>query len=83
MTGLYPSAIGANINGNDRLRLPEPARLCTVRLADEGYRCGLAGKIHLASPWYGSEHRCDDGYHDFWHSISASQLPDDSNDYFA
>lgn len=34
--------------------------------ADNGYRCGLAGKLHLASAANGRvEERTDDGYHDF------------------
>ena len=49
LTGLYPSTVHGNINGNARCNLPENARLVTTRLRDAGYDCGLSGKLHLAS----------------------------------
>lgn len=68
MTGLYPSTVHANINGNAHFNLPEGVKLITRRLADAGYDCGLSGKLHLASAWNGVEERVDDGYRRFWYS---------------
>ena len=50
-------------------------------MADLGYRCGLVGKLHLASAWDGHEERIDDGYEVFHHSLSASQHLDLANEY--
>lgn len=81
LTGLYPSAVHGNINGNAHCNLPENARLVTARLRDVGYDCGLAGKLHLASAWSGEEERVDDGYRRFWYSHSATQGIDKGNQY--
>ena len=66
LTGLYPSAVHANRNGNARFlgRFP----LITRLLADAGYDCGLAGKLHLAAAWRDREQRIDDGYRVFHYS---------------
>ncbi len=81
MTGLYPSAIHSVINGNRRLNLPEGATLISRHFADHRYTCGLVGKLHLASPWEGHEQRIDDGYQEFFHSLSPGQLMDSDNAY--
>jgi arylsulfatase A-like enzyme len=73
LTGLYPSTAHGNINGNARCNLPEGVKLITRRLADAGYVCGLAGKLHIASAWKGEEERVDDGYSRFWHSHAPTQ----------
>ena len=83
LTGLYPSTVHGNINGNARCDLPEGARLITRRLADAGYRCGLSGKLHLASPWNGEEERAADGFEEFHYSHSPTQPFDRSNQYVA
>ncbi len=59
MTGRYPSAVNANINGADNL--PEHCTLISRRLADAGYTCGLLGKLHITSAWE-YEPRMDDGF---------------------
>jgi arylsulfatase len=60
LTGRYPHTAGLCMNGQ-RIRPSE--RLVTRILADAGYTCGLAGKLHL-SPVAGGrlEDRIDDGY---------------------
>ena len=76
LTGRYPHTTGLRALGQ-RIRPDE--RLVTRVLADEGYACGLAGKLHL-SPTFGGRledragdpGRIDDGYSVFkWsHDIS-------------
>lgn len=63
LTGRYPRTTGCRQNGQ---KIPEDEVLVSRMLADVGYRCGLAGKLHLASCSDGKvESRIDDGYHDF------------------
>ena len=70
LTGRYPHTTGLRALGQ-RIRPDE--QLVTRILADAGYACGLAGKLHL-SPTFGGrpEDRIDDGYSVFkWsHDIS-------------
>jgi len=61
LTGMYPSTVHACINGNDRWA--EAAPLVTALLADAGYDCALAGKLHLAGTFGRPEPRPQhDGY---------------------
>lgn len=83
LTGLYPSTVHGNINGNARFTPGERFRLITKRLADVGYTCGLSGKLHIASAWNGSEERTDDGYSEFHFSHSPTQTFDRNNQYVA
>ncbi len=46
LTGMYPSSIHGCFNGNEYW--DEAAPLVTALLADAGYDCALAGKLHLA-----------------------------------
>ena len=63
LTGRYPRTTGCRQNGQT---IPEREQLVSRLFADAGYRCGLAGKLHLASCSDGKvEQRIDDGYHDF------------------
>ena len=63
LTGRYPRTTGCRQNGQ---AIPPSERLISRMLADEGYRCGLAGKLHLASCADGRvETRIDDGYEVF------------------
>ncbi|MBZ6086213.1 sulfatase-like hydrolase/transferase [Streptomyces olivaceus] len=66
LTGRYPRTTGARQNGQS---LPENEVLVTRTLADSGYVCGLAGKLHLsAAHWSvspGTEPRGRDGYSEF------------------
>lgn len=68
LTGMYPSAIGVNQNGNPLFSKHYEDRLVTKRLADVGYDCGLAGKLHLSTAAEGQEPRVDDGYRYFQYS---------------
>lgn len=63
LTGLYPDAIRACTNGNERWA--DAAPLITKTLADAGYDCGLAGKLHLSATSKRIEKRPDDGYRIF------------------
>ncbi len=83
LTGRYPRTTRCRQNGQS---IPADEMLVTRLLADAGYTCGLAGKLHLspchpqASP--GTERRIDDGYDEFhW---SHHPRPDDwpTNEYF-
>lgn len=63
LTGRYPRTTRCRQNGQ---QIPEDEVLVSRMFADAGYRCGLAGKLHLASCSDGKvEARTDDGYHDF------------------
>lgn len=63
LTGRYPRTTRCRQNGQ---KIPDDEVLVSRMFADAGYRCGLAGKLHLASCSDGRvESRIDDGYHDF------------------
>ncbi|MBI1374349.1 MAG: sulfatase-like hydrolase/transferase [Phycisphaera sp.] len=62
LTGRYPRTTRCRQNGQS---MPATERLVPRELADRGYVCGLAGKLHLASASAGKiEPRIDDGYAD-------------------
>ncbi|MEZ4735658.1 MAG: sulfatase-like hydrolase/transferase [Caldilineaceae bacterium] len=63
LTGQYPSTV--HINGNGLATFPNHPPLVTRLLADQGYDCGLIGKLHLASAYQRIEPRVDDGYR-YW-----------------
>jgi arylsulfatase len=74
LTGRYPRTTRARQNGQS---IPADEVLVTKLLADAGYTCGLAGKLHLSacapSVCPTRERRIDDGYSVFhW-----SHHPDD------
>ena len=66
LTGRYPRTTRCRQNGQD---IPSTERLVTRLLKDEGYVCGLSGKLHLSTcnPEIvkGTERRIDDGYDSF------------------
>jgi len=63
LTGLYPSANHVNQNGNAEFPARMSEHRVTRRLADEaGYRCGLIGKLHLASAFAGQENAARNQY---------------------
>ncbi len=62
LTGRYPRTTGARQNGQ---AIPSHEVLITKMLADSGYDCGLAGKLHLAPCHKQVEKRIDDGYRVF------------------
>ena len=63
LTGRYPSHLGVNSNSN--ARFPDDTQLVTRTLADAGYDCGMAGKLHLSTVTGRVEPRPDDGYRVF------------------
>lgn len=73
LTGRYPSTVHGCMNGNERW--DEAAPLVTALLADGGYDCGLAGKLHLTGTAGRREPRPrNDGYRVFhW---SHHPMPD-------
>ncbi|MEQ8789035.1 MAG: sulfatase-like hydrolase/transferase [Pirellulaceae bacterium] len=74
LTGRYPATTHVYRNGH--ARFPAGEVLVTKRLADAGYDCGLAGKLHLSTAKFG-ERRYDDGYR----VLNYSNLPyPDDND---
>lgn len=60
LTGRYPRSHGVLSNGN--AAWPESEVLVPKMFADEGYLCGLIGKLHLTGAQNGTENRGDDGY---------------------
>ena len=79
LTGMYPSTIGASRNGNAYFADRFP--LLPKILADEGYRCGNVGKLHLASAFKGVEPRVDDGYSEFYYSHAPRDAWEEGHDY--
>lgn len=76
LTGMYPDAIHACMNGNDHWDNAAP--MITKTLAETGYDCGLSGKLHLSSARPGhSEERPDDGYRVFhWSHDPEDRWPE-------
>ncbi len=75
LTGMYPSTIHACTNGNDHWA--DAAPLISKMLADAGYDCGLAGKLHLAGAAGRIEPRGDDGYRVFeWSHHPRNDWPE-------
>ncbi|MBT4101207.1 MAG: sulfatase-like hydrolase/transferase [Gemmatimonadetes bacterium] len=72
LTGMYPSSVHGCTNGNDRWA--DSAPLVTKLLADAGYDCGLAGKLHLAGAHGRIEPRGDDGFREFHWSHDPRDL---------
>lgn len=79
LTGRYPRTTGLCANGQ---RIRESERLVTKQLAESGYTCGLAGKLHL-SPVFGGrlEDRIDDGYSRIWWSHDIQDLWPGKNEW--
>jgi len=73
MTGRYPRTTRCRQNGAD---IPEDEILFSKILSDNGYTCGLSGKLHLsaADPITGDriERRINDGFHVFEWSHDSS-----------
>ena len=80
LTGRYPRSTKAIFNGNEKFSKDE--KLVTRLLADEGYVCGLTGKLHLTSAEGRVEERTDDGYTYFQYSHHPhNDWPDGGNAY--
>ncbi len=75
LTGRYPRPIRSCCNGNDKWENAAP--LITKTLADVGYDCGLAGKLHLSAAYGRVEKRPDDGYRVFhWSHHPTDSWPE-------
>ena len=81
LSGMYPSAIGVNGNGFRSFPRHYQDRLITHALRDEGYDCGLIGKLHLASAFLRREERVDDGYDYFQYSHDHKGGNERGNEY--
>lgn len=80
LTGRYPASTHVHRNGN--AHFPDCEKLVTRILADNGYDCGLVGKLHLASADGEMEKRTDDGYRFFeWSHHPMPNPVDQRNDY--
>jgi arylsulfatase len=77
VTGRYPRSHGLWANG---VPLPAHERFFTRVLADEGYDCGLVGKLHLAACFGGrTEPRYDDGFRVFrWSHAPNHRSPENA-----
>lgn len=81
LTGMYPSAIGVNGNGFQSFPRHYQNRLITNALRDQGYDCGLIGKLHLGSAFLRREERVDDGYDYFQYSHDPKGGNERGNEY--
>ena len=82
MTGRYPSAVGVTANGNDYFPPAAEATLVSRLLAEAGYDCGLAGKLHLAGCERRREPRAADGFRFFqWSHSPRNNWPPGEHDY--
>jgi arylsulfatase A-like enzyme len=79
LTGRYPSSIRASTNGNTHWA--DAAPLVTKLLANSGYDCGLAGKLHLSGAQGRIEPRPDDGYRVFHWSHGPQDLWSEGHAY--
>ena len=80
LTGRYPRTCRVRQNGQ---RIPREERLVSRIFAENGYTCGLAGKLHIA-PCHASvsiagEPRGEDGYQSFHWSHHPDFYGKDSN----
>ncbi len=84
LTGRYPRTTRCRQNGQD---IPAEEVLVTRLLADNGYTCGLSGKLHLSachpSTCTEMERRIDDGYSVFHWSHHAGAGWNERNEYWA
>ena len=81
LTGRYPRTTRCRQNGQS---IPEDEVFVTKLLHDNGYVCGLSGKLHTSvchpSACHGTERRIDDGYDQFfWSHDPNTKWP--TNDY--
>ncbi len=79
LTGRYPRTCGVRQNGQ---KIPPDEKLITRILADEGYTCGLSGKLHISachpSVCSEMEERTDDGYVEFHWSHHPAKADKDN-----
>ncbi len=79
LTGMYPSAVHVNGNGNEYF--PDSPPLVTRLLADADYDCALIGKLHLASAYRRIEPRVNDGYRYWQYSHAPRDDWETGHDY--
>ena len=80
MTGRYPRSTKAIFNGNEKFSKDE--KLVSKLFQEQGYTCGLTGKLHLTSAEGRVETRTDDGYTYFAYSHHPhNDWPNDGNQY--
>lgn len=79
LSGMYASAVHVNGNGNESF--PDQPPLVTKLLADQGYDCGLIGKLHLSSAYGRIEPRVDDGYRYWQYSHAPRDDWPEGHDY--
>ena len=79
LTGRYCSSYHVFRNGNDKF--PESEILVTKLLANDGYTCGLVGKLHLSTLARGREKPPDDGFSFRLSSHSPLPAKPEFNDY--
>lgn len=80
LTGMYPGVLHWTRNGNESAPADHPP-LVTKTLADNGYRCGLIGKLHLTSAYGRIEERTDDGYTYWQYSHGPRDDWEEGHDY--
>jgi arylsulfatase A-like enzyme len=80
LTGMYPSTLHNSINGGDHWPVTAPP-LITKTLDDNGYVCGLSGKLHLSAADGRVEQRPDDGYREFFWSHHPWDSWPEGHDY--
>lgn len=80
LTGRYPKSTRSSINGNAIFSRDET--LVTKILNDNGYTCGLVGKLHLTAAYNRREARTDDGYSYFqWSHMPIDNWEPGINNY--
>ena len=84
LTGRYPNTCRMRQNGAD---IPESEHLVTKTFHDEGWYCGLSGKLHIracnpASGCTVCESRIDDGYDEFHWSHDTAPVWGLNNEYY-
>jgi len=82
LTGRYPRTARCYKNGQS---IPPDEVLATRLLAEQGYTCGLSGKLHLSAcqpkVCPGEEPRINDGYKEFYWSHHACLGMREANQY--
>ena len=79
LTGRYPASHHVHRNGN--AYFPEQETLISKMLADNGYQCGLVGKLHLSRSAIRETRPKNDGFHYFkWSQHPNPDYPE-GHDY--
>lgn len=85
LTGRYPNTCRTRQNGAD---IPDTEKLVSKMFHDNGWYCGLSGKLHIraCNPKSGCtvcESRIDDGYDEFYWSHDTAPIWGTNNQYYA